>query len=74
MFKISRFELSIVFLPNILRNDQRTEEFVGAIEKFEKTWEGGKPKSFSLGSGFADKIFTGEPTGVNSAWALREGV
>ena len=30
------FEISRVFLPKEVRNVQGTEEFVGAIEKFEK--------------------------------------
>ena len=34
---ISRFELPRVFSPKIVRNDQGTEEFIGAIEKFEKS-------------------------------------
>ena len=36
IFDISRFEISRVFVPKEVRNVQGTEEFVRAIEKFEK--------------------------------------
>ena len=36
IFEISRFEISRVFLPKVVRNVQGTEEFVRAIEKFKK--------------------------------------